>query len=179
MTYEPQEDSYLLLKHVKELAHGRVLDMGTGSGILAVGASEKPEVIEVIAVDSDARAIDELKKKRISKIKTFQGNMFLNIGGNFDVIIFNPPYLPFDEDDPDVALDGGEKGYELIERFLHGAKNYISPRGFILLVFSSRTGKEDVDRIIKEEGYESETLEQKSLAFFEELFVYKITLAKQ
>ena len=178
MAYEPGEDSHLLLKHVKELAHGRVLDMGTGSGILAVGAAEKEEVVEVIAVDVDEQQINDLRKKKIKKIKAFQGDLFLNIGGSFDVIIFNPPYLPIDEEDKDAALNGGQKGYEMIERFLYQAKNYLNPKGFILMVFSSRTGKEEVDNIIKQESYEHELLDHQSMAFFEELYVYKIIKSK-
>jgi len=175
MVYEPQEDSYMLLEQVKKLAYGRVLDMGTGSGILALGAAEKPEVREVIAVDIDKQAIKELKEKKIKKIKIVQSDLFMNIGGNFDVIIFNPPYLPDEKRDYDVALAGGKKGHELIEKFLHSAKYRLNQDGFILIVFSNLTGKEEVDSMIKKEGYCQELLDKKSLAFFEELYVYKIT----
>jgi len=175
MVYEPQEDSYILLEWVNKLAYGRVLDVGTGTGILAKGAAYRKEVDEVIAVDIDEKAVDELRKEDIGKLKAFQSDLFSNVVGKFDVIAFNPPYLPAEEKDADVALDGGVHGYELIELFLKGAKKHLNAGGFILMVFSSRTGKEAVDRIIKKEGYSSEMLEQKSLAFFEELYVYKIS----
>jgi release factor glutamine methyltransferase len=175
MVYEPQEDSYLLLEQVKKLAHGRVLDMGTGSGILALAAAEKDDVREVVAADIDSEAVKELRNRKLKKIKIVQSDLFMNIGGSFDVIIFNPPYLPDEERDDDVALAGGKKGHELIEKFLHGAKDYLNKNGFILIVFSNMTGKEDVDRIIKQEGYSPELLDTRSLAFFEELYVYKIT----
>ena len=51
MIYEPAEDSYLLQKLVRQYAIGRVLDMGTGSGIQALTAIESPNSREVIAVD--------------------------------------------------------------------------------------------------------------------------------
>ena len=175
MVYEPQEDSYILLEWVNKLAYGRVLDVGTGTGILAKGAAYRKEVDEVIAVDVDEKAVDELRKEDVWKLKAFQSDLFSNVAGKFDVIAFNPPYLPSEEKDADVALDGGVHGYELIELFLKGAKKHLNDGGFILMVFSSRTGKEAVDRIIKKEGYSSEMLEQKSLAFFEELYVYKIS----
>ncbi len=176
MAYEPQEDSYLLLEYVKKLAHGRVLDMGTGSGILAIGAAEKDDVREVIAADVDEQAVSELRERKVKKIKIVLSDLFMNIGGSFDVIIFNPPYLPDEERDYDVALAGGKKGHELIERFLHSAKDRLNNDGFILLVFSNMTGKEEVDAIIKKEGYLSELLESKSLAFFEKLYIYKISI---
>ena len=61
MIYEPAEDSFLIQKYVKQYAHGRVLDMGTGSGILAMTALDKTK--DVLAVDIYEPAIDELKKK--------------------------------------------------------------------------------------------------------------------
>lgn len=174
MTYEPQEDSYLLLEYVNKLAYGKVLDMGTGSGILAKGASFKHGVDEVVAVDIDEQAIEELNKKDVKKIKAFQSDLFADIDEKFDVIVFNPPYLPMHEKDEDDALDGGIKGFELIEMFLKEAKKHLVRGGFILMVFSNRTGKKEVDNVIKKEKYKHELLEKKSLAFFEELYVYKI-----
>ena len=178
MIYEPREDSHLLLRFVKELAKGRVLDMGTGSGIQAIAAAEKPEVKEVIAVDIDDTALEALRKKKNRKIKVIKSNLFMNIGGSFDVMVFNPPYLPDDENDKDIALDGGLQGFEFIERFLHEAKDYLTKDAFVIMVFSNRTGKEAVDRVITEQGYASELLEQQNLAFFEELYVYKIMIAR-
>lgn len=174
MTYEPQEDSYLLLEQVKQLAFGKVLDMGTGSGLLAKGAVYSHEVEEVVAVDIDENAIKELKKEDVKKLKAFQSDLFANISEKFNTIIFNPPYLPKEEKDPDVALDGGVEGYEVIELFLKGAKKHLKKDGIILMVFSNRTGKKEVDKIIREEGYKSKVLSEKSLDFFEELYVYKL-----
>jgi release factor glutamine methyltransferase len=174
MVYSSQEDSYLLLEQVKKLAHGRVLDMGTGSGIQAVGAAEKDEVKEVIAVDIDDEAVRQVRNLNNSKIKVFNSDLFLEVGGSFDTIIFNPPYLPEDENDDDDALDGGKKGFELIARFLHQAKDYLNKDGFILIVFSNRTGREAVDEVLMREGFSHELLDKKSLAFFEELYVYRI-----
>jgi release factor glutamine methyltransferase len=177
MVYEPQEDSYLLLKHVKKLAYGKVIDIGTGSGIVAEGAAKNPGVKKVYAVDIDEEAISQLRKKKIDKVKAFKSNLFASVSEKFDVIIFNPPYLPSEEKDEDVALDGGRQGYELINKFLKQAKNHLIAGGFILMVFSNRTGKEKVDESIKAEGYDYELLEKKSLAFFEELYAYKVLLS--
>jgi len=101
--------------------------------------------------------------------------LFSNIKGRFDVIIFNPPYLPKDEDEDDeirVITTGGEKGYEIIERFIKESKNHLDKDGIILIVFSTLTG--DVESLIKKYGYKSELLEEKSL-FFEKLKALKLT----
>jgi len=180
MVYEPQEDSYLLLKYVKELAIGKVIDVGTGSGIQAEGAAMNPNVKQVYAVDIDEKAISDIKKKEFCqgencKVTPLHSDLFANVSGKFDVIIFNPPYLPDDDNDEDASLDGGEQGHELIAEFLMQAKKHLASRGFILMVFSNRTGKEEVDKTIKAQGYGYDILEKQSLAFFEELYVYRIS----
>jgi HemK-related putative methylase len=174
--YAPREDSFLLEEFVKELAFGSVLDMGTGSGIQAKAAAKKENVKSVLAVDINPQAVKELEKKAIKKIKVIQSNLFQNITKKFDTIIFNPPYLPNEEKDPDLALDGGEEGWELIEVFLKQARNHLKEKGIILLLFSNLTNKEKIDKIIKEQTFEKKLLGKKSLAFFEELYVYKLTL---
>lgn len=174
MTYEPQEDSYLLLEYVKQLAFGKVLDMGTGSGILAKQAVYNQDVEEVVAVDIDQESVEKLKKDSVKNLRAFQSDLFANISERFDTIVFNPPYLPKDEKDPDVALDGGVKGHEIIGLFLERAKKHLRKNGIILMVFSNRTGKKEVDKIIRDEGYKSVVLEKKNLDFFEELYVYKL-----
>ena len=87
--YEPREDSELLVKYVKKHARGVVLDMGTGSGIQAIGAIEKGA--EVLAVDVNKEAVEHCEKKGINAL---QSDLFENVKGKFDLIIFNPPYLP-------------------------------------------------------------------------------------
>ncbi|MFH0870344.1 MAG: HemK2/MTQ2 family protein methyltransferase [archaeon] len=179
MVYEPEEDSFFLKTFVEKLAIGRVLDLGTGSGIQAMAAAARREVREVVAADIDEEAVTLVKKKKIAKISAVRSNLFSNIKGLFDTIIFNPPYLPDDEQHMDAALDGGAEGYEIIGRFLADAKRHLAERGFILLLFSNRTGKDMVDSIISNEHYSAELLGRKSLPFFEELYVYRVVPRKE
>ena len=115
--YLPAEDSYLLQKFVRRFAVGRVLDMGTGSGIQALTAIEVPSVREVLAIDINPRAVEELKKeiekRKLRKIKAVESDLFELVEGFFNLIIFNPPYLPQDKGIEDVALYGGKKGWEI------------------------------------------------------------------
>ena len=98
--YQPAEDSYLLQEYVKEYAFGRVLDMGTGSGIQALTALKRTNVKEVVAVDIDEEAVRRLqqgiKEQRLRKIKVIKSDLFDRVEGHFNLIIFNPPYLPQD-----------------------------------------------------------------------------------
>ncbi len=61
--YEPAEDSYLLQEVVREEVHGRVLDVGTGSGIQALSAAKSSRVREVVAVDINPDAVRGLSGK--------------------------------------------------------------------------------------------------------------------
>jgi release factor glutamine methyltransferase len=173
--YEPEEDSYLLQEQVEKLAHGRVLDIGTGSGIQAICASQKKEVCEVVAVDIDEEAVFGLKKKKLAGVKVHRSDLFQSVKGIFDTIIFNPPYLPDDALDKDIALDGGRQGHELIQRFLEEAKSHLAKDGIILMVFSNRTGPE-TKSMMQKAGYFADLLSSKELPFFEKLYVYRLFL---
>jgi len=169
MIYQPREDSFLLKKYVSRYSKGIVLDMGTGSGIQAEEAAKKAN--KVIAVDINKEVIDYCKKniknKKISFIKSDLFGFKPKI--KFDLIIFNPPYLPRDKDDK--RIEGGKHGYEIIKRFLKEVKKYLKPGGKILLLFSSLTNKEMVDSFIKKNLFKFKLLEKKKF-FFETLYVY-------
>ena len=143
--YTPAEDSYLLEKWVIKLVRGVVLDMGTGSGIQAIAAAKKPEVESVLAVDIDQKVFEAAQirakdEKIIEKIEFKKSNLFSNVKGCYDWIIFNPPYLISEGGIRDPTWNGGESGLEVIRCFLEGAKDHLKHKGSILLVYSSETG---------------------------------------
>lgn len=174
--YEPREDSFLLERNVEKYAKGKVLDMGTGTGILALAAAKNKKARSVTAADVNREAVLYVLDVCMNEgmpITVVQSDLFENIEEKFDTIIFNPPYLPNDGSS-DKALDGGKEGYEVIERFLTDAKNHLRSKGQILLLFSSLTDKKIVDAILKRENYKYKQLDSMKLDF-EELYVYRIT----
>ncbi len=176
--YEPQEDSELLKRAVVAHAHGDVLDMGSGSGILALAAAAKDDVQSVLAVDIDDESLAHLKEKVLplnGKMTVLKSDLFTDIDGKdaFDTITFNPPYLPQEPGDAHPALYGGAHGYELVVRFLGEARAHLRPGGQILLLFSSLTNKERVDAELKRLGYRARELLVEA-HFFERLYVYRI-----
>ena len=172
--YEPREDSFLLEKYVKKLAFGKVLDMGTGSGIQIEAALKSKNVKTALASDIDKSLLPKLKNKNF---KVIHSDLFSNIKGKFDTIIFNPPYLPDSKHDDDKSLGGGKKGYELLVRFLNEANSFLNKDGIVLIVFSSITNKKIIDQTIDDNLLEPELLEKKRI-FFEELYVYKISKSR-
>jgi len=142
--------------------------MGSGSGIIAKECLKYSN--EVTAVDIEKEVIDHLGK--IKDLKVIQSDLFFNVTGQFDIIFFNPPYLP-KENPNDISLDGGKHGYEIILRFLNQARNHLNKHGKIILLFSSHSNKEVILREIKRLEYKFKQIGKENL-FFESLYVYEI-----
>ena len=174
--YQPAEDSLMLERHAESIARGKVLDVGTGVGIQAIAAAKNKDVREILAIDTDDEAVGYCKRNiENKKIKFIKSDLFSNVKGKFDTIIFNPPYLPKEQDlkTKDNALYGGKYGFELIKKFFSDVKNHLNEKGVILLVFSSFTGKNKVDEIIKKAGFKFKELEKQHI-FFEDIYVYMV-----
>ena len=177
MIYAPLEDSYLLSVQVKKYSKNRaVLDLGTGSGILAKTANDSGAK-SVLASDINPAALEELKKSDNS-IKTIKSNLFSKIIGKFDLIIFNPPYLPEDKkEDKESAqtTTGGRNGDEIILRFLKKAPKHLNNNGIMLLLLSSLTPRARINRLMKKLSLKYRIITNKKF-FFEELYILKITI---
>jgi release factor glutamine methyltransferase len=173
--YEPREDSYLLQKQVKKYAKGNCLDVGTGSGIQAITAAKKKTVSNVTAIDLNPKALAYAKiNNSHEKIVYKKSNLFSSLKRDkFDTIIFNPPYLPNDPKIKDMALDGGEKGYELLETFISFVPEHLNEKGILLLLFSSMTDIQKVHEILDHNLLRYKELSNMKLDF-EKLFVYRV-----
>lgn len=175
MVYQPREDSFLLQRQVKRYAKGNVLDIGTGSGIQALTAAERKDVRKVLAADISKEAVEYCRKSiRNKKIRVLVSDLFSNVRGRFDTIIFNPPYLPADAKLGDLTIEGGKKGFETIQKFLEEANDFLTDNGAILLLISSFTNKNKVEELIKQNLFDLRILSSTHI-FFEDLLVYKIT----
>ncbi len=186
MVYLPEEDSYLLINTIRKYLKSNskiVLEMGAGSGVISIYLSDY--VKKVYAVDIDKGAIkytrDEIRKissrreKPIKNINLINSDLFSKVGKElrFDLIVFNPPYLPNEKKiSNDIALNGGSQGNEIIIKFLEQAKDYLALNGEILLLFSSFSKRNKILKKAKELGYEFKLLNKK-IIFFEKLYVYK------
>lgn len=177
--YQPAEDSYMMSETLKKYLNNfndkniKILDMGTGSGIQAQTCKDLG-FNNILTADINPEAIKLLKKKGFKSIKT---NIFSNIDKKqkFEIIIFNPPYLPEDKYDKEKDTTAGKKGYELIIKFLKKAKFHLEIKGKILLLISSFSKPNIIKKQAKELGYRFNLLNKKSL-FFEELFIYELAL---
>lgn len=171
--YEPAEDSFLLAENMGDYG-GRVLDVGTGTGIVALAAAEAAD--EVVGVDVNPKAVELAARNAavngVRNARFLVGDLFTGVKERFDVIAFNPPYLPVSGED--AAWAGGEGGAEVIERFLLYAGDHLEKDGRIMLLVSSVNDKEKIDELIDGQGFTGEVAAKKKL-FMEELTVLKLT----
>jgi len=175
LVYEPREDSEVLLKHVQSICHGKVLDLGCGSGILGIGAALTG--CDVTSADLNPLALKLTKHNcELNGVKTnlVFTDLFQNVHERFDFIVFNPPYLP-DADYPHRDLTGGPVGNELTVKFLKEAKHFLRENGNVILAICSLSKPEETIEAIKREGYSYELLETAKFPW-EELYVLKLSL---
>jgi len=184
--YEPAEDSFLLadvaLFEIKNSEN--VLEVGCGSGIISAVIKSNTKAI-VTGIDINPHAAACSKSNGVDVIR---GDLLNCIKGKFDMIIFNPPYLPSLTSDLDehhifhqmgkentrnwlnIALDGGDNGRSIIERFIDNAGDHLADNGRILMLVSSHTGIKEVKSKMKSMNY---TIKEKAVErlMFEQLIV--------
>jgi release factor glutamine methyltransferase len=127
------------------LVRGDVLDLCTGSGVLAITAA-LCGAASVTAVDVSRRSLLAVRLSAIRNgvnVETVRGNMFESLNGRrFDLIVSNPPYLPSDSDvlpsaGPARAWEGGTNGRLFIDRICAEVGDHLTPGGVVLLLHSS------------------------------------------
>ena len=141
-----------------------VLDVGTGSGCIAVSlARSRPEAL-VTATDISARAIEVARKNALRHgvaVSLVEGDLFAGVEGRkFDIIVSNPPYVSSGEIDtlqreiryePRVALDGGADGVSFYRRMIDRAPRYLAGGGAMLMEIGSGQ-RRAIEALIEQSG---------------------------
>ncbi|MEK6761020.1 MAG: HemK2/MTQ2 family protein methyltransferase [Nanoarchaeota archaeon] len=174
--YSPEEDSFLLSKVLgkkipivlKKNPNAKFLEIGCGSGIQLKTALESGIKKEnIFSCDINSMAVKHCKKIEFNCVKS---NLFEKITGKYEIVVFNPPYLPEDSREPKnsrIATTGGKNGGELTSEFLKQAKKHMMKNGRIFLVASSLTKGLDFA------GYKKKKVAEEKL-FFEKLSVFEL-----
>ncbi|HWQ67044.1 MAG TPA: HemK2/MTQ2 family protein methyltransferase [Methanospirillum sp.] len=152
--YQPAEDSWFLLKiSTNEIqAQDRVLEVGVGSGYIL---SHLPSCLMKVGTDINPHAVQMASQRGIPVIRT---DLVQGIKGEFDLILFNSPYLPTKpneriDDWLEYALDGGPDGRSVINRFLTDIRQVLAPGARVLLLISSLTGREEIITLTSQKGF--------------------------
>jgi release factor glutamine methyltransferase len=150
--FRPRSDTWLLaavLRRRPELQGGRVLDVCTGSGVLAIAAA-LGGARSVTAVDLSARAVLTARinaRLNGARLEALRGSLLDAVPGRrFDVIVSNPPYLPAEDDTAPARgrarhTDAGATGRALLDRLIAAAPDHLAPGGLLLVTHSSINGE--------------------------------------
>ena len=150
----PRADSEWLVTEcltlAKPMSAPRILDVGTGSGCLAIALAQqhKTAVVTAIDISPDALAVarrNAARHKLEDRVRFLEGDLFgpIPTGERFDFILSNPPYIPTGviptlaaevrDHEPRIALDGGSDGFAVIDRLLLESPTYLEPGGHLLI----------------------------------------------
>jgi release factor glutamine methyltransferase len=166
--YSPREDTYLMIDAVRtaQVEGKRVLDLGTGSGILGLYCALRGAHVTAADIDDQAvRHATEAAKRLGVKLQGITSDLFSNIPYQFDLILFNPPYLP-SVDFKDRTVDGGPEGRVVINKFLSDLSGHLAKNGVAYLLISSLNDPASITTT--HTRYVFNTVAKRSL-FFEEL----------
>ncbi|MFX1420580.1 MAG: HemK2/MTQ2 family protein methyltransferase [Promethearchaeota archaeon] len=210
--YAPSDDTYLLLDYFKNRIDNsffdginineikNLLDLGTGTGIIAIFfLLIKKQIInfnpKIYASDISKNAIKCAKLNQKAneihdEINFLYSDLFnsfpVNLKNSFNIIIFNPPYLPSSrlireeqKKDIDHSWNGGEEGHEVLINFLEKAIQFINlqKKHYIYCITSSRIDLDKTNKLITNLGYKNQIVKKKHL-FFEDIFVNRLSYNK-
>jgi release factor glutamine methyltransferase len=175
----PRPETELLVQHALFLLEGTsfrgapsVLEIGTGSGAIAIALARERKDLSIVATDISMEALllareNSLLANVLSQIQFIQGDLFapfrrLKEREPFHLILFNPPYITRSEIhglarevkdfEPILALDGGEDGLEFYRKILSTTPSYLRKGGWLLVEVGQGQG-EKVSEMIMENGY--------------------------
>lgn len=207
--YSPSDDSYLITDYFKANINENyfdgldikriknILDMGTGTGIIALFLNEIKKRVtnfssKIFASDVLENAIKCAKLNEVinnleKSINFIHSDLFksfpANLKNNFNIIIFNPPYLPslkynnklLTKKDVDKSWNGGEQGFELFLEFISQAKPFInsSQKFYIYYISSSITKFEKINEELIRMGFKNTILTKKHV-FFEDIILNRL-----
>ncbi|HEX8172149.1 MAG TPA: peptide chain release factor N(5)-glutamine methyltransferase [Thermoanaerobaculia bacterium] len=144
----PRPETELLVEAALERAprNGRVLDIGSGSGCIAITIERERPDLRVVSVDRSLDALAVAAKNRDalqSHVALAASDLFGGVRGTFDLVVSNPPYVPLAEyeqlavevriHEPRMALTPGPRGTELIERLMGDAHARLAANARVIL----------------------------------------------
>lgn len=143
----PRADTEVLVEEVLNISKGKqnILELCTGSGIIAISLAKYLEEVKIIATDISDKALEVAKHNFNNlvpdkKVDFIKSDMFENIEGKFDIIVSNPPYIKRDvikdynlKYEPEIALDGGADGLKFYKTIIDEGYKYLNKNGIIAL----------------------------------------------
>jgi release factor glutamine methyltransferase len=170
--YEPAEDSLMLLEGAGKFRPRRALEIGTGCGLTAISLS-RAGCPFVVGTDISAEAIDcaSANAGNLSPdVHLIKCDLFGPIDTTFELVLFNPPYIPVENTSgEEIFWAGGQGGRELIDRFIEDLDPRLSENGRALLIQSSHNDLDRTRSIAGKQGFDLDIISSRPF-FFEKLY---------
>ncbi len=150
-----------------------MLEIGCGTGIISVFCATLGREVTCCDVSPDARNCAEKNAIRNHvDIRIIDSQLFNNLTGKYDTIIFNPPYLPTEDRYEEAEQwNGGTGGFDVIRPFLKSAPEFLNEGGSVYLIMSSLT---DIESLIGEFQMYSFKEKARESFFFETIYLYQL-----
>lgn len=182
--YRPSDDTFLLAKavHANLQPRERFLEVGCGSGLVSLVAARAGA--KVTACDLNPHAVAATRRNAEAnrlRIEALESDLLASVTGAFDVVAFNPPYLPTGPDEVlpgplNLAFDGGLDGNETVLRFAAQIGERTPMPRLILVVHSSLADPAPLEGALARLGYGCSVVADEA-HFFERLTVRAFTRA--
>ena len=170
----PKAGTLLLARQVPALAHGSVLDLGTGCGLLALLAARSARrVVAIDVVEACVRCTwrNALLNGFEVQVDVRLGDLFAPVTGEvFDLILTNPPQMPTPPgrevgEDEAAADDGGHDGWAILDRVIREAPARLKPGGQLVFTLFDFLGEQNAFRRVKEAGLSPVIIARESQPF--------------
>ena len=165
----PRFETEIIVDYIikSSMKKGKILDIGTGTGAIALSLAKNTENSYVVGSDIEDKALSLARENKeftnISNVDFIKSDLFENIEGKFDLIISNPPYIDKEDYDnldkelyfePKSALYGGEDGLIFYKRIINEAADYLNDEGHLIFEIGYDQ-KEILNKLLKEKGFKS------------------------
>ena len=168
----PRPETEAMVQAAVESAprNGRVLELGTGSGCVAIALKLERADLEVTATDISPAALEAAQinaKRHTAAINFIKSDLFSEVSGRYDLVLANLPYVPSGtrrqpelDFEPALALYGGTDGLDYYRRFLKERKTYLVQPGGQVLIEAGPTQRLELKRLAGAVGFDLSSISE-------------------
>lgn len=153
------EKTYNYIKKYFNKDNIKILDIGTGSGCIAITLNKLLNSCDITGIDISSEALEIAKENNIinnTNVKFIESDIFSNVSDKYDVIISNPPYISYDDievmdivknNEPHLALYAKDNGLYFYDKIIKDSSKYLNDKFIMAFEIGYKQGK-DITKIV-------------------------------